>query len=323
MTDTTLATMHLRGANPMLDVFLDAVLPVFGVVAAGYMFGRAGLFDFPAATAINRFVFYFALPLLLFRLIATVPFKEFDWHMSLGFLLAEVITYTVGYWVAYYAFKRSKVESLLLGMSTAFANQVFFILPIARQLYGDAGALPVVAVTTFDVVLLFGATIFILEIISEDKVKNSPLHIMRTFLRVPPVIGITAGVVANLTDLPVTGGLEFFTQFVGETAAPASLFGLGLILVLRQDKSSLGLPLSMTFLKLLFLPLVAWLLLYPILKVDPEWAGPAMLVAAGPAGAMPFVLALQYGVSVAAIARTILISTLASLVTVTLMTQIV
>lgn len=47
-----------------------------------------------------------------------------------------------------------------------------------------------------------------------------------------------------------------------------------------------------------------------------------MLVAAGPTGAMPFVLALQYQVPVAAIARTILISTLGSLVMVTLITQI-
>jgi malonate transporter len=150
----------------MLSVFLDAVLPVFAVVAAGYVFGRTGLFDFPAATAINRFVFYFALPLLLFRLIAKAPFEEFDWFLSLGFLLAELITYLAGYLIAFYGFGKSKTESLLHGMCTAFANQVFFVLPIARQLYGDAGALPVVAVTTFDVVVLLGGTIFVLELIS-------------------------------------------------------------------------------------------------------------------------------------------------------------
>ena len=47
-----------------------------------------------------------------------------------------------------------------------------------------------------------------------------------------------------------------------------------------------------------------------------------MLVAAGPAGAMPYVLALQYQVPVALIARIIMISTVISLMTVTLMTQI-
>jgi predicted permease len=178
-------------------------------------------------------------------------------------------------------------------------------------------------VTTFDVVVLLGGTIFLLELIGGNDKGASLVRLLRSYMRVPPVFGIAAGVIANLAGFPVTGGLDFFARFVGETAAPVSLFGLGLILVLRQDKSSLGLPIFMTLLKLVFLPLVAWLLLYQLLKVDPVWAGPAMLVAAGPAGAMPFVLALQYQVPVAAIARTIMISTVASLLTVTLMTQIV
>ncbi len=79
----------------------------------------------------------------------------------------------------------------------------------------------------------------------------------------------------------------------------------------------------MSGLKLLAMPIVAWVLVSAVFQVSPEWSNPAMLVAAGPAGAMPFVLALQYEIPVVAIARTILISTLGSLVTVTVMTQIV
>lgn len=306
----------------MLNVFLEAVFPVFAVVAAGYAFGRTGLFDFQAATAINRYVFYFALPLLLFRLLATAPFDKFDWSLSLAFLIAELITYLAGYVVAHRGFGRSQTESLLLGMTTAFANQVFFVLPIARQLYGDAGALPVVVVSTFDVVVLLGGTIFLLEMIKENPNGNSVYRLLRSFVRVPPVFGIAAGVIANLVGLPITGGLDFFARFVGETAAPVSLFGLGLILMARQDKSSLSVPVAMTGLKLVFMPIVAWLSLYVVFRVTPDWANPAMLVAAGPAGAMPYVLALQYQVPVASIARIIMISTIISLLTVTLMSQI-
>jgi predicted permease len=306
----------------MLNVFLEAVLPVFAVVAAGYVFGRTGLFSFEAATAINRFVFYFALPVLLFRLIATAPFEKFDWSMSAAFLLAEFTTYLVGFLIVRHIFQRSTTESILLGMASAFANQVFFVLPIARQLYGDAGALPVVAISTFDVVFLLGGTIFVLELINRKAEGGSSLGLLRIFVRVPPVFGIAAGFIANWAGLPVTGGLEFFTRFVGETAAPCSLFGLGLILMARQDKSGPAVPAVMIGLKLLFMPLAAWILLYLAFRVSPEWANPAMLVAAGPAGAMPYVLALQYQVPVASIARIIMVSTVISLVTLTLMTQI-
>jgi malonate transporter and related proteins len=306
----------------MIDVFLDAVLPVFAVVAVGYAFGRSELFDFPSALAINRFVYYAALPLLLFRLIATSPFERFEWFLVLGFVLAELIVYTVGFLVARYGFQRSWSESLLLGMSAAFANQVFFVLPIARQLFGDVGAFPVVVVSTFDVVVLLAGTIIILDASRGPAQGISATRILRLFVRTPPIIGIFAGIVANLIDLPVVGGFDFFARFLGETAAPCSLFALGLILVLRRDEASVGCPIAITILKLLAMPVIAWTLVSTMFQVSPEWSDPAMLVAAGPTGAMPFVLAMQYQIPVAAIARTILISTLASLVTVTAVTQV-
>lgn len=141
--------------------------------------------------------------------------------------------------------------------------------------------------------------------------------------RNPPIIGISVGVIASLVGLPLGKGLDFFAQFVGETAAPCSLFALGLILALWRDGESIAVPITISGLKLLGMPVVAWVLVSSVFHVSPEWSNPAMLVAAGPAGAMPFVLALQYQIPAAAIARTILISTLGSLVTVTAVTQIV
>lgn len=131
--------------------------------------------------ALNRFVFYAALPLLLFRLIATSPFARYEWSLVLAFLLAELIVYAVGYVVARYIFERSWSESLLLGMSVAFANQVFFVLPIARQLYGDAGAIPVVAISTFDVVVLLTGTIIVLDATREQTRTVSLSRLGRLF----------------------------------------------------------------------------------------------------------------------------------------------
>jgi hypothetical protein len=182
--------------------------------------------------------------------------------------------------------------------------------------------MPVVAVSTFDVVVLLGGTILVLDTTREKARGISFSRLLRLFVRNPPIVGIAAGVVANLVDLPVTGGLDLFARFVGETAAPCSLFALGLILMAQKDEASLHVPLAISGLKLAAMPLVTWLLVSVAFQVSPEWSSPAMLVAAGPTGAMPFVLALQYQVPVAAIARTILISTVGSLITVTLMTQI-
>jgi malonate transporter len=303
----------------MLDVFLNAVLPVFAVIALGFAFCKTGIFDGAMATAINRFVFYAALPVLLFRLIATAPFEDFEWPFILAYAFSELTLYAVGFFVARIGFRRSRLESLLLGMSTGFANHVFFVLPIARQIYGEDTIVPVVGVIALDAVVLLGGMVVILEATSEQARGLAPLYLLRLFARNPQILGIAAGVTASIFSLPLSGGLDLFTSFLGETAAPCSLFALGVMLGARTTNVPVGLPVTMAALKLCGMPFMMWLMLATVVQVSPEWSKPAMLVAAGPSGAMPFVLGLQYKVPVDAIVPTILISTLGSLLTVTLM----
>ena len=78
--------------------------------------------------------------------------------------------------------------------------------------------------------------------------------------------------------------------------------------------------LSIVGLKVVAHPLLAWLLFSSAAGLaHPAWTSSALLVAAGPCGAMPFVLALQYKVNVATIARAVGYSTVISLVTLALM----
>jgi predicted permease len=73
-------------------------------------------------------------------------------------------------------------------------------------------------------------------------------------------------------------------------------------------------------LKVIVHPLLAWLLLSSATTLtNPAWTSTALLVAAGPCGAMPFVLALQYKINVTTIARAIGYSTLVSLITLAVM----
>jgi malonate transporter and related proteins len=72
------------------------------------------------------------------------------------------------------------------------------------------------------------------------------------------------------------------------------------------------------------------LLLHPLVFValgswatmDANWETMGFLVAAGPCGAMPFVIALQYGVNPSPIAKAVLISTLLSLISLSHLTAI-
>ncbi len=171
----------------MLAVFLDAVLPIFAVVVLGFAFSRGGIFDSNAAAAVNRFVFYAALPVMLFRLIATAPVETFEWPLLAAYACAELLLYVLGFLIARFGFGRSRTESLLIGMATGFANHAFFVLPIAQRLYGKQAAVPVVGVITVDSVVFFAGVVLILEATSEAARGLSPLHLLKLFSRNPQI----------------------------------------------------------------------------------------------------------------------------------------
>jgi predicted permease len=61
-------------------------------------------------------------------------------------------------------------------------------------------------------------------------------------------------------------------------------------------------------------------LLSGMVAMKPDWQTMAFLVAAGPCGAMPFVIALQYNVKSNVIAKAVLISTTLSLLSLSVLT---
>ena len=63
-----------------MDAILNVSLPVFAIILGGYWAARSGLLGQGSTEALNAFVYYFALPPLLFLSMARVPLSEiFHW----------------------------------------------------------------------------------------------------------------------------------------------------------------------------------------------------------------------------------------------------
>jgi hypothetical protein len=300
------------------QTFLNPVLPIFAVLGFGMLFVRRGVFDANAASVLNRFVFYIGAPALLFSLLISAPLAEFEWQVLTLYFASEMAIYAAGTALARYAFCRDWRESLLLGMTACFVNHVFFVLPIARVLYGDAASAPIAAIIVVDTVLIFALTIVVLELSAPGG--HSVRKVPALLLKHPMLQAITAGLLVNLLGLPLHDGINTFVQFVGAAASPIALFALGIILASTASRGFDKTALSIVGLKVIVHPLLAWLLLSGAATMaNPAWSSTALLVAAGPCGAMPFVLALQYKINAATIARAIGYSTLLSLVTLAMM----
>jgi len=297
----------------ILESFLNPIFPVFALMLVGIIFARWGLFDTAAAYAINRFVFFVAVPTLLFSLLSAADLAAMDGRLLFFYFLSELLLFVAGALSARLFFKCPMGEAILLGMASCFVNHVFFVLPIAEMLYGKQAVIPITGVIVVDTTVIFGGTIIGLEFASHRG--ESFFRVIRSFAFNPVLVAIVAGLLVNISGVPIHDGIKTFTGFAGAAAAPAALFSLGIILSETNIKAIDRPALITTGFKILLHPLVAWLLFTGFIDISPLQRDSTLLVAAGPCGAMPFVLAMQYNVRADSIGLAIIYSTVASLLT--------
>jgi malonate transporter and related proteins len=300
----------------MFDIFVNGVLPIFAIGAVGYVLGKRGTFDFGMAIAINKFVMFVALPTLAFKLLAGTSLAEFDFFFLGGFLFTELVMYGAAFVISRYFFGADVKEAVLLGLAIALVNHILFVLPIAVILFGDAAVTPIISIVTMDGIIIFSGTMILMDVLATKD--GSIAETISKIGRNPPLVATVLGLLVGYFGLPIPGSVDTFLTFTGSTAAPCLLFAVGVILSQPQEDTRPMLPLVITGLKLIVFPVLAWSILAGILDLAPDTRTSAMMVAAAPCGVMAFMLALNYGVRVDAIAKAILYSSIGSLLTVTL-----
>ena len=189
----------------MLSSFSDPILPIFAILALGYIFYRLGLFDISAAQSINRFVFYVATPALIFFIVSGAPVSEFDIGALGIYFLAQLCVYLGTFLVMRFKLGLEKKESILLGMTTAFVNHVFFVLPIAERIYGIAAAKPIAGIVLVDVVVLFCGTVLIMDLM--QTAHRSPVKVAGMLVKNPFLIAVFLGVAAWFVNPLIPSGL--------------------------------------------------------------------------------------------------------------------
>ena len=138
-------------------------------------------------------------------------------------------------------------------------------------------------------------------------------------MRIPFLIASFLGVASWFFDHLIPSGVGTYAGFAGAAAAPASLFSLGIILA-SSPLRPIGIATwSVVLVKIAVHPSLVFAF-SRVVTTAPGWDHLVLLVSAGPCGAMPFVIALQYGVKTDVIAKAILVSTIVSLASLAVLT---
>ena len=299
----------------MLHILTHDILPVFAMLALGFVMGRTGKVARSEAQALNRVAFLILQPGLIFPLIAGVDLAAFRLDALMLYALCQMATFLGAFALARIVFGRDIVEAWLLAMTTVFVNSLLYIWPITVLIYGPEATLPITAVVAWD-----ASVTFAFFIVSTDLLSNrgsGGRAALRRVVANPVLIAIAAGAVLNLAAITVPEPVLTAMRFAGAGAAPLTLFALGVIL---SGHAMTPTPTVAAFsaVKLLVFPALVWLALGTA-PLPVNWSALLLLNAAGPSGAMAFALALLYGQRTDAIAPVIIWTSVLSLLSLSLL----
>ncbi|HEX2113485.1 MAG TPA: AEC family transporter [Alphaproteobacteria bacterium] len=305
-----------------MQAVVDVVLPVFGLILVGYLAGRLKLLGQESSEALNRFVYFFALPALLFIGMARVSAQDvLNLPFLAAFLGGIVIVFAIALVVARFAFPGTGAGMMLGALSSVFANTGYMGIPLFLTAFGPQGALPaVIAAVAMAALVMAGGVIMIeLALSAGSGIGKALVNVGRAVALNPLVIGSVLGFVWSAAGLPVPKPVATFADLLGAAAGPAALFAIGLFLASQSLNALMGGRRAievvwLLVLKLLVQPLATWWIAVAM-DLDPFWSASAVILSGLPTGALIFVLAQQYGVYLQRASAVILASTVVSVVT--------
>ena len=304
-----------------METILTIILPFFLLVFTGYGAGRTNIISDAGIGGLTRFIYYFALPAMLFAIMTS---KTTDQVLNAPFILAYMAAVTLAFvfWMVLgrFIFRCNLSEASVLGLSATYGNVGFMAVPLLITVIGEGAALPIALTLSVDLILLVPLGVVMIEMGEgeENTWGHAWTAIKRTLTRNPLVLAIFSGLAIGLLGIPMPGAVDSFARFLGSAAAPAAMFTLGASLSRRSASEGAGQAVYMTIGKLAFFPMIVWGAMVAV-GVDPLWLKVAVAAAAMPIAANLFVMAEEYSAYSQETSTGILISTAISMITLTVL----
>jgi predicted permease len=297
---------------------LLVVLPIFALILVGYAVRKAGLLGPHSTTELNRFVVYLALPALLFDIVAHTSWDAFYQPRFIAvFGLSSLIVF-LGTALLRLRAPRHLADSTIDGLNAGYANTGFIGFPLCLVVFGQGSLAPTAIATLLTVCALFAVAIVMIEIGLQTEARRSRLvlKVARSLATNPLVMAPVLGGLVAASGLALPESIETFLKLLGGAASPCALVALGLFLAQTTASTARDTPATLLFvvLKLVLQPALA-LGLAVAFGLSSLLTHIAVVLAALPTGTGPFMLAEFYGREAGVTSKAILLSTVASLVT--------
>ena len=303
----------------MNEVF-NILAPVLALGLIGYFATRFGFFLSTHRDGLSKYVFDFAVPMLLFSAIVELePPEASTADLFITYYVPLVAIFTLGMIASWLVLQRSVIEAMVIGLGSCFSNTVLLGIPLIPRALGDDALFPLFLLISVHGITVFTAVTVIIEIARgrDAGLANLPKQVANGLIGNPLIVGLGLGFLWKLTDLGIHPVAADVFHLVATSVTPAALFVLGSSLASYSISGSLAPAILVTTLKNAIHPLAVFIL-GSLLGLDALWLSVATMLAAMPAGMNMYLFASRYHVSPPTATTSILISTISSIVTISI-----
>lgn len=242
---------------------LNATLPIFAVIAIGYILKQTGMLNDNFIEVANRFNFKVTLPILLFTDIGSTNIsKNFDGK----YILFCAIVTTICFWTIWFITKKIMKDSSMIGafVQASFrGSAAIFGIAFIQNIYGDAGMTPLMIIGSVPLYNIYSVIVLTFEGDNKqkgmDNIKKACINIIKN----PIIIGILLGILESLLNINFPKIVDKTLANFAVMASPLALVTIGASFEGKKALAKIKPTLVSSFIKLivqvaLFLPLAVY-----------------------------------------------------------------
>ncbi|MEM7056533.1 MAG: AEC family transporter [Pseudomonadota bacterium] len=304
----------------LLLELLQVVVPVFLIVALGYGCLKTQALPDALLDPLVKFQISVLVPCLLFLAMYRVDLGTAINLWVLGaFFIASTIVFFLAMIAARWFWGRRPGEAVSVGFAAFFPNAVMLGIPITERAFGTEALASVFGIIAFHSLYNYFLGFVMMEAVRQDSetILAGLRKAMTTSLKNPLMMGLLAGMAANLVALPIPDVVEDALDMLAAAAIPTALFAMGGVLTRYRLRDQIGESLMVSFFSLIAQPGLAWLVADPLMGLDDAYVKAAVIMAAMPTGINSYIFATIYNRGVGTAANSVLIGTVLSVISIT------
>lgn len=257
---------------------VDALIPIFALIAIGYLLGWRRWLPTEAGTALAAITFKLFMPVLLFAGLARTDLSE---GLSPMLLVAYFVPALLVFILINVVAHRSQGRPTSMGLAASYSNNVLVGIPLVSLLLGTDKLVYLFAVLVFHSLILFTLQSLYIALFSGHGERLSWRQTLSSLTN-PIIVGLLLGATLNLSGLALPAAVWRTVDWLAAASLPCALLVLGMSLAHYRLYLSRAM-LSLTLAKLLAFPLLV-MGFTSLLPLNPEARTVLILMAACPTG---------------------------------------